>query len=57
VTDPASAGLSLVTELRRMQLRALVLVHRAKSARVHAQESVKNTKAGASTPAKKEVYP
>ncbi len=55
MTDPVSAGLDLIAELRRMQLRALVLVHRAKSARVHARQGI-NTKAGAPTPAMKEDH-
>ncbi len=56
MNEPLGAGLELLAELRRMQLRALVLVHRAKSARIHVRKSI-NTKAGASTPAKKEALP
>jgi hypothetical protein len=54
VSDPLERSLALLGELRRMQLRALVLVHRARSARIRVLKSI-NEKAGAPTPAEKEV--
>ena len=51
--DPAQDSLSLLGELRRLQLRALVLVSRAQAAHRRALKSFENTKAGAPTPAGK----
>lgn len=42
---PAQGSLALLGELRRLQLRALVLVSRAQAAHRRALKSVQNTKA------------
>ena len=54
--DPVGESLSLLARMSRLKVQALVLKERAREARLRLQKSI-NTKAGASTPAKKEVLP
>ena len=56
MTEPFEASLALLGELRRMQLRALVLVHRARAARVRVLKSI-NEKAPGATGAEKGDQP
>jgi hypothetical protein len=56
VSDPLESGLALLAELRRMQLRALTLVHRARAARVRVLKSI-NEKAPGATGAEKGDQP
>lgn len=54
-TEPFLESLSLLARLARIKAAAAVVAERARSSRLRLEKDIKNTKAGAPTPAREET--